>query len=197
MFRYKSNKQALLIAALVILLCLVCLAGSTLALFTSDPEDGTIGIVTTSGNIRVDIVDRNCQSLEGLTLDFENKDGKPITALFEPGATFRTEPFRVWNDGNISIRFRMYISNDPTMDMEEFNRGFEVWIADSNGNKVPIDQFSTRLEAGQITDQEYYLYVHMKESAGNEFNVKGNKTYSGIGITVYAVQGNADVNTEE
>ena len=197
MLRYQLNKRALLMAALVIFLCLVCLVGSTLALFTSNPEDGTIGIVTTAGNISVDIVDRDGKSLEGLTLDFESEDGKPITALFEPGATFRTEPFRVWNGGNISIRFRMYISNDPTMDMEEFYRGFEVWIADSYGNKVPIDQFSKLLKAKEYSTESYYLYVHMKESAGNEYNVKGQKTYSGIGITVYAVQGNADVNTRE
>ena len=42
MFRYKSNKQAIIIAALIILLCFVCLTGSTLALFTNDPEKGTI-----------------------------------------------------------------------------------------------------------------------------------------------------------
>ena len=33
MFRYRSNKQAFIIAVLVILLCLVSLTGATLALF--------------------------------------------------------------------------------------------------------------------------------------------------------------------
>lgn len=199
MFRYKSRKQALLIAALVILLCLVCLAGSTLALFTSDPEDGKIGIVATSGSIRVDIIDAKGNSLEGDVLDFVRADGATGTFLFEPGATFRTEPFWVRNDGNIDIRFRMYISDDPSMEMEEFNRGFEVWIEDSDGNRVPIDQFSDVLKPyGEVSEKSYCLYVHMKESAGNEFNRKDEPySYSGIGITVYAVQGNADVNTEE
>jgi hypothetical protein len=34
----------------------------------------------------------------------------------------------------------------------------------------------------------YYLYIKMKETIGNDFQ---NKVYTGIGITVYAVQGNA------
>ena len=59
MLRYKSNKQACIIAALVILLCLVCLAGSTLALFTSDPEDGLTVLIylkSTSESIHVNFV---------------------------------------------------------------------------------------------------------------------------------------------
>jgi hypothetical protein len=57
MLRYKSHKQAFIMAALVILLCLVCLTGATLALFTGNVNDGTIGIITTTGDIAVDIVD--------------------------------------------------------------------------------------------------------------------------------------------
>lgn len=194
MFRYKSKKQALLIAALVILLCLVCLSGATLALFTSNREDGTIGIVTTSGNIDVDIVDEADQSLRDQTLDFV-RDGKAVSALFEPGATFRTEGFRVKNSGNISIRYRLHISNDEQMDMEEFGRAFEVWVGtDPNdpSKSVPMTEFSQLLLPGATDQQTYYLFVHMKESAGNEFQ---GAIYSGIGITVYAVQGNADVKT--
>lgn len=195
MFRYKTNKQALIIAALVILLCLACLTGSTFALFTSDPEDGTIGIVTTAGNINVDIVDMRGQSLINRTLDFVQGD-QVVNALFEPGATFRTEGFRVLNEGNISIRFRLYVSNDENINMEEFNRGFEVWIGtdpDDPGKRVPMTEFSKLLQPDTMSDQTYYLFVHMKETAGNEFNRKEQSIYSGIGITVYAVQGNADV----
>ena len=199
MFRYKTNKQALIIAALVILLCLACLTGSTFALFTSDPEDGTIGIVTTAGNINVDIVDMRGQSLINRTLDFVQGD-QVVNALFEPGATFRTEGFRVMNEGNISIRFRLYVSNDENINMEEFNRGFEVWIGtdpDDPSKRIPMTEFSKLLQPDTVSEQTYYLFVHMKETAGNEFNRKEQAIYSGIGITVYAVQGNFDVSTEE
>jgi hypothetical protein len=43
-------------------------------------------------------------------------------------------------------------------------------------------------ESGKV----YYLVIKMKESAGNDFQ---NKVYSGIGITVYAVQGNVNINS--
>ena len=57
MFRYQSNKQAFVIALFVILLCIICLTGATLALFTSNPDDGTIGVITTAGIVNVDIVE--------------------------------------------------------------------------------------------------------------------------------------------
>ena len=57
MFRYQSNKKAFVIAVSVILLCAICLTGATLALFTSGGKDGTIGIITTTGVVKVDLVD--------------------------------------------------------------------------------------------------------------------------------------------
>ena len=194
MTRYKSKEQAIVIAALVIMLCLSCLVGATLALFTSEESDGTIGIVTTAGKISLDILDSEDNSLVNQTLAFV-RDGEEKPILFEPGATFRTQGFRVKNTGNIPIRFRIYISPDETMDMAAFNRGFEVWIGtdpDDPSKGVPMTEFSERLLPDTVDGQEYYLFVHMKESAGNEFNKKIPATY-GIGITVYAVQGNADI----
>ena len=199
MFRYKSKEQAIVIAALVIMLCLTCLAGATLALFTSNPDDGKIGIVTTAGKINIDIVDAEKNSLVNGTLKFvPDNPGSPI--LFEPGATFRTQAFYIKNNSDISIKFRVYVSNDEQMDMEEFNRGFEVWVGtnpDDPTKGMPITEFSEVLLPHTQDTQPYYLFVHMKESAGNEFNNNNNKNkpviYSGIGITVFAVQGNADI----
>jgi len=71
MSRYKINNKTFIIAAMVILLCLVSITGATLALFTSTTEDGKIGINATSGNLKVDIVDasENPSSLVGDVLD--------------------------------------------------------------------------------------------------------------------------------
>ena len=77
MFRYKSHKQAFIMTALVILLCLVCLTGATLALFTSDPNDGTIGIITTSGDVEIDIVDTSGATLQNKALDFITASSTP------------------------------------------------------------------------------------------------------------------------
>ena len=193
MFRYQSNKQAFVLAVCAILLCLVCLTGATLALFTSNPEDGTIGVVTTTGAVKIDIVDTsvNENSLVDKVLEFQTSAGhKQI--LFEPGAVFVTQGFKVKSLGNVLTNFRLSISKDEMIDQAEFDEAFEVWISKSNTNTAGAERLSAfkgTLEPGQ-SSETYYLFVKMKESAGNEFQ---GKSYMGIGITVYAVQGNVDI----
>ena len=204
MFRYKSNKQSFIIAALVILLCLVCLTGATLALFTSDGKDGTIGIVTTSGDVEVDIVDTSGETLMGKYLMFASSAGNN-DVLFEPGATFSTQGFKVKNTGDIPVNFKMSIGKDNVVDVdgipvdiEKFNEAFEIWIVEQKLGETTVDfskaiempKFEHGLKAGDSSDSTYYLVVKMKESVGNEFQ---GKTYAGIGVTVYAVQGNARI----
>ena len=194
MIRYKTNRQALIIAALVILLCLVSLMGATYALFTETAENGTIGVVTTAGDIKVDIVNAADEqdSLVGEVLQFQTSDAQR-EILFEPGATFYTQGFKIKNTGDIPINFRLYISEDEKIDMEEFNRAFDVWISTSKTNNADakkITEFTDRLEVGCSSEATYYLFIKMKESVGNDFQ---GKTYTGIGVTVYAVQGNVDV----
>ena len=192
MLRYKSNKQAFIMTALVILLCLVSLTGATLALFTSDRGDGTIGIITTAGDVRVDIVDTfSEESLVGKVLQFQTSaDRKEI--LFEPGAVFFTQGFKVKNVGDIPVNFRLSVSEDPSINMEEFERAFEVWISTDPTkpeNAEKLTDFTGRLEVGESSESTYYLFIKMKESVGNEFQ---GKSYAGIGVTVYAVQGNVE-----
>ena len=74
-----------------------------------------------------------------------------------------------------------------------FHKAFEVWVGksdDPNGTAQKITEFEDELPVGAISDDTYYLFVKMKETADNTFQ---NTSYSGIGITVYAVQGNADI----
>lgn len=197
MFRYKTNKQAFIIAALIILLCLVCLTGVTLALFTNDPNDGTIGIVTTSGDVEIDIVDTSGVTLQNKALDFITASGTPTDSgnvLFEPGATFRTQGFKVKNTGDIPVNFRLSVSKDDNIDMEEFDKAFELWIVKEGEDFSTAEKLAefkvNGLAAGDSSDT-YYLFIRMKESVGNDFQ---GKTYTGIGVTVYAVQGNAQLN---
>ena len=193
MFRYKSYKQTFIVAALIILLCLVCLTGATFALFTNDPNDGTIGIITTAGDVKVDIIDSSSgESLVGKVLQFRSSS-EERQIIFEPGATFVTQGFKVKNAGNIPVNFCLYVSRDENINMEEFIDAFDVWIT-----KDPTDlksaerltEFYGRLEVGQPTDEIYYLVIKMKETAGNQFQ---GKEYTGIGVTVYAVQGNVEI----
>ena len=196
MLRYKSHKQAFIMTALVILLCLVCLTGATLALFTSDPNDGTIGIVTTSGDVEIDIVDKSGATLQNKALTFMTTSGSIDSekVYFEPGATFYTQGFRISNKGDIPVNFSLSISKDDKIDKEEFEKAFELWIVkegDDFRSAEKLTEFKVNgLAAGKESDT-YLLFIKMKESVGNEFQ---GKTYTGIGVTVYAVQGNAKLN---
>jgi hypothetical protein len=175
---------------LVISLCFSSLIGSTLALFTSNLEDGTIGVVATSGDVEVAIVDgATGESLIGESLGFmTTSDQKQV--YFAPGKTFFTQGFKVENVGDIPVNFHLSVSRDNNYDYTEFDKAFDVWISTSitdTSAAEPIKNFVGRLEVGQKTDTVYYLFIKMKETAGNEFQ---KQEYSGIGVTVYAVQGN-------
>lgn len=198
MFRYKSHKQAFIMTALVILLCLVCLTGATLALFTSDPNDGTIGIITTSGDVEIDIVDTSGVTLKNKALSFiTSSDG--TEPLFEPGATFYTQGFRIKNVGDVPVKYRLKFNNEGIKDekgdvitVQTLLETFDIWITTDPSkpeSAMPLEAFLGTLDVEENRESEtYYLFIKMKESVGNEFQ---GKTYTGIGVTVYAVQGNA------
>ena len=201
MFRKKSNKQLVVVAALIILLCLVCLVGSTFAIFTNDLKSGTIGVITTAGYIKVDMVDPidTDKSLAGEVLQFQTTQSSP-TPYFEPGACFVTQGFKIKNTGDIDVNFHLYVGKDnivdingEPVDINEFNEAFDVLITTNPTNPTdadPLGIFFEDLAGGDVTDDVYYLVVKMKETADNRFQ---NKYYDGIGVTVYAVQGNVDI----
>lgn len=193
-YRKDKKRENIVFLIITILLSLIAIVGLTYALFTSGGEDGKIGINVTSGKIQMDIVDGEQNSLVGDVLDFVTDDeNKKI--YFEPGATYCTEGFQVKNIGNIPVDFHMYISNDDNVDMKAFEEAFEFYITttpQSLDAAEKLTSFTGRLEVEQSSDT-YYLVVKMKESAGNEFQ---NKTYTGIGVTVYAVQGNVESSKE-
>ncbi len=202
MLRYKSNKQALIVAALIILLCLASLTGATLALFSNDLKDGTIGIITTTGDVQVDIVDAQTgESLDGKALQFfTNVTSDDV--IFEPGATFVTQGFKIVNKGNIPINCKLNMGkndivdiNGQPVDIDEFNKNFDIFISTNPNNPDEAQVMNPFIESldyidGQNTSETYYLIVRMKETAGNKFQ---GQEYTGIGITVYAVQGNVEI----
>ena len=187
-----KKRNTFMIAAVVILICLVSVTGATLALFTSGGKDGTIGINTTAGSLEVDIVDAsdNPSSLVGDVLDFVTTSSHR-EILFEPGAMYYTEGFRVRNNGNIPMNFILYISEDASVS-SDFSTAFEVWLTNdvsSRDGMVKLQEYKGRLEVGQTSDV-YYLVFRMKETVGNEFQ---DRTFTGVGVTVCAVQGNVPI----
>ena len=162
MFRYKTKKQAFIIAALIILICLVCLTGATLALFTSDINDGTIGIITTAADLNVDIVDTAGETLQGKALTFVTTAGAADSSkvLFEPGAVFYTQGFKVKNEGNVPVNFKLSVSKDDRIDQNEFDKAFDVWIVkegDDMSTAQKLTEFKGRIEVGKDSETKPIL----------------------------------------
>lgn len=209
MSRIQNKKRACIVAASAILLCLVSLTGATLALFTNDPDDSTIGIVATAGDIEVKIVDLAGESLEGKALAFQTTAQQENN--LEPGATVKTQEFKILNAGGIPLRYSIsvckeineYKTEEDTwekVDMDTFADTFEIWIWTVNEdgtNPRPVTDLQSVPFEGELGvgegSQRFYLVVKMKETAGNDFQ---GRSYSGIGVTVYAVQGDGRLPTE-
>ena len=167
MFHYKLKEQSFIIPALIILLCLVCLVGSTFALFTGDPNKGTIGIITTSGNVKIDIVDTSEEgnTLVGSVLQFQTSADQ-ADVLFEPGVTFYTQGFRVKNEGSIPVNFHLTVSEVLGNDKAAFNQAFELWITKNHTDPteaVRLTDFVGHLAPNTIGEDVYYLFVKMKK----------------------------------
>ena len=197
MFRYRTEKRTLIIAAMIILLCFAAIVGSTLAIFTAR-DDGTIGVNATAGYLKVDIVDDSDdpQSLVGQVLELQvpkNEGDEKEEILFEPGATIHTQGFRIENEGDIEISYIIYISNDEDAP-EGFFDAFDVFITNDVSDReslTPIYDFEPNLKAKELSDV-YYLVFRMKSGTGNDWN-KEIPAFEAVGITVCAFQGNVDI----
>ena len=87
------------------------------------------------------------------------------------------------------MNYRLFVSEDAELDMEAFYSAFEVWVSTDPTQKQPtnpITEFNGSLMP--YTESElFYLCIRMKPEANDDFQ---GDVYSGIGVTVYAVQGN-------
>lgn len=187
--RERKKTKAVVLLGIIILFLLATIAGLTYLLFASDGNNGKIGINVTTGECKIDIVDAEDKSLVGGVLDFVNAEESENT-YFAPGATYYTESFQVKNMGTIPVNFRIYTSENE--DTGTFGEAFELWITTNPENldaAEKLTEFTGRLEIDEKSEI-YYLVIKMKETAGNEFQ---NKTYTGIGVTVHAVQDTVEI----
>ena len=181
---------------MALVMCVVMLVGTTFAWFTDTASTAVNKIV--AGNLDVDIVGENGDSLDGQSLSFV-KAGAATDAeadiLWEPGATFFTQGFKIVNKGNLALKYKVVVSG-TTGDAKLLKAiKFDVVTEKTKGNTEVLAEEGNLLpnatapadvttDAGTTTNY-YYLRGHMKEEAGNEYK---NLTLDGISITVYATQ---------
>ena len=182
----KSTKRALLTSALAILACVAMLIGTTFAWFTDTASTAVNKIV--SGNLDVDIVGTDGKSLDGKSLSFKDVNNN-TDILWEPGATFKLDSFKIVNKGNLALKYKVIISgvNGTAKLLEAID--FTVngtALADWDGILLPEGKTATEGTREEVKEtSEITISGTMKKEAGNEYQ---GLSIDGIGITVVASQ---------
>ena len=172
----KSTKRALLGSVMAMVLCLAMLVGATFAWFTDTASTGVNKIQ--AGNLDVQLVDENGNSLEGKTLEFKKAanaaEGEAV--LWEPGCTYELPAVYVKNNGKLALKYKVTITG--INGSAKLNDVIDWTINDA-------DLSADHSLAAGATSEALTIKGHMQESAGNEYM---NESIDGIAITVAATQ---------
>ena len=172
----KSTKRALLGSVMAMVLCLAMLVGATFAWFTDTASTGVNKIQ--AGNLDVQLVDENGNSLEGKTLEFKKAanaaEGEAV--LWEPGCTYELPAVYVKNNGNLALKYKVAITG--INGSAKLNDVIDWTINDA-------DLSADHSLAAGATSEALTIKGHMQESAGDDYM---NESIDGITITVYATQ---------
>ena len=187
----KATKRALLTSVMALVMCVVMLVGTTFAWFTDTASTAVNKIV--AGNLDVDIVDENNNSLDGESLSFKDVNGS-TDILWEPGATFKLDSFKIVNKGNLAFKYKVVISGVDgsakllkAIDFSvKIGDAEKVALADWDGILLPAGKTVTEGTKEEVKETSLItISGTMKKEAGNEYQ---GLSIDGIGITVYATQ---------
>ena len=186
----KSTKRALISSALAILMCVAMLIVTTFAWFTDTASTAVNKIQ--AGTLNVDIVDKNGDSLDGKSLSFKDVNNN-TDILWEPGATFNLDSFKIVNKGNLAFKYKVIISgvngNAKLLEAIDFfvkiGDAEKVALADWDGILLPEGKTATT--GNEVVGATDLITISgtMKKEAGNEYQ---GLSIDGIGITVVATQ---------
>lgn len=179
----QKMRRAFLGGALLTIISVMLMLGSTMAWF----QDSKVVINTyTFGNLDVDVVDKDGTTIAATTINFVKPDGGEYQAnefLFEPGATFRLKEFYVKNSGDVALKYRLKLDSGSATGDSKLLDAMDVYATMGDARFV-LDSETRTLAAGE-TDEAVQIYLHMKPSAGNEYQ---NLAVSGLIVKVIAVQ---------
>ena len=186
-----NSKKALLSSAFALVLSVAMLIGTTFAWFTDTASTAVNKIQ--SGTLKVDIINQAGDSLKGKQLKWQSKDGRAQeNILWEPGCTYFLEPFMIQNKGNLALKYKIIV-NGVTGDnklLEALDFGF-YYFSPGFGDSRSLDELVEGNKLDNVSEYPglctapIYIYAHMKEDAGNEYQ---GLSIEGIGITVVATQ---------
>ena len=195
----KTTKRALLSSVMAIVLCLAMLIGTTFAWFTDTAstavnkiQAGTLDVAlematSWSGDTPIDWGTAEGQTLRWMTADGRGDD----MILWEPGCTYNLNQFRIVNNGNLALKYKISISG-IVGDAELLDAiDFTVTGVDGATTAAALNGFEGKLAANSKTGA-ITISGHMQDSAGNEYQ---GKSIDGIAITVVATQDNVEADS--
>ena len=154
------------------------LVGTTFAWFTDTASTGVNKIQ--AGTLDVQLLDEQGNTLEGQTLSWKKAAGHENEAvLWEPGCTYNLQSFKIKNNGNLALKYKIVISG--IQGDAALNNAIE-WTITNTSTVTALDA-DHALAAG--ASDTLTIKGHMREDAGNEYQ---GLSIDGIGITVVATQ---------
>ncbi len=196
-----STRRALLTSVVALVICVTMLMGTTFAWFT---DTATVAVNTiVSGKLDLELVDENGNALVN-PLKFVSADKETTDILWEPGARYVTEGFKIKNAGNLAFKFKVVVTSLGTASAVEADEEvanllevitFDLVTKDAEGNYVTYDNGEVTVvaaEGGKVNDTVYYLRGVMDTEAGNKYM---NMKVEGITITVYATQATVETDS--
>ena len=188
----RTTKRALLSSVMAMLICITMLIGTTFAWFTDSAstavnkvQAGTLDVGLEMATSWSDGTPVGWDTAEGQTLRWIAADGRgDDRILWEPGCTYNLNQFRIVNNGNLALKYKIVISGivgDAKL-LEAID--FTVTGVDGVATADALNGFEGKLAASSVTGA-ITISGHMKEEAGNEYQ---GLSIDGIGITVVATQ---------
>ena len=190
----KATKRALLTSITALVMCVVMLVGTTFAWFTDTAKTNVNRIEAGNLDVVLQVRDNGGWITSNRALTWvKNAAGSSQELLWEPGASYNLEEFRILNNGNLNLKYKVIISGatgDTTLlDVIDFSGK----ITDENNVVNALTSVSMNSTTPVILDRELAagkadtitLKGTMQTSANNTYM---NKTVDNITITVVATQ---------
>ena len=187
----KQTKRALLTSIMALVMCVVMLVGTTFAWFI-DTASTSVNKIE-AGKLDVDMVDTTGASLVGKTLSWQKAvGGANQEVLWEPGATYNLNEFRIVNKGSLALKYEITVNgvkgSSKLLEAIDFTAtiGNTTVALDSLKGAI-LPSTATTTTGDEVIEKTDLITISgtMKTSAGNEYQ---GLTIDGVSITVVATQ---------
>ncbi len=183
MLKKSTSGKNMAIKVISLVACCAVLLGATYAWIK--PSDSTIVNSINAGELTIDLVDVNDNTLVGKTLGFVDAGNNISDVVWEPGHTNTAQICRLKNNGVVNVKYKLKV----------------IGLSGSSGiaeriswkvNGEDIADFTAGLAAGESA--ELVITGTMDPKAGNRFM---DRTGDSVAIAIYAAEDNDEADFEE